>query len=220
MAGKTMLHLQCHFGLDSLSWARLGARVTGVDFSPRAIELARSLNDELGLDAAFIQANVYDLPAALDQQFDVIFASYGVCIWLPDLERWARVIAYHLRPGGVFYLADGHPFTGVLEVGPAQGITLGESPYFGGGMLQWYEEEGSYADPSAPVVTASYEWVHSLGEVVSALASAGLVLRWLHEHPVSAWQRYPSMTQGPDGWWRLPPPYDVLPLTFSLMATR
>ena len=220
VAGKTMLHLQCHFGLDSLSWARLGAKVTGVDFSPKAIELARSLNGELGLDATFIQTNVYDLPDILNRKFDIVFASYGVCIWLPDLERWAQVVAHHLLPGGIFYLADGHPLTGVLEVDPVQGIKLEGSSYFGSATPQRYDEEGDYADPSAQVVTPSYEWVHSLGEVVSALASAGLTLRWLHEHPVCGWQRYPSMTQGSDGWWRLPPPYDVLPLTFSLMATR
>lgn len=220
VAGKTILHLQCHFGLDSLSWARLGARVTGVDFSPKAIEQARSLNAELGLDAAFVQANVYDLPKALDRKFDIVFASYGVCIWLPDLERWARVIAQHLQAGGTFYLADGHPFTNVLEIDPIQGVKLDGSSYFGSSTPQRYEEKGSYADPNAPVVTVSYEWVHPLGEMVSALAAAGLVVRWLHEHPVCAWQRYSSMTQGPDGWWRLPAPYDKLPLTFSLMATR
>ena len=220
VAGKTLLHLQYHFGLDSLSWARLGAKVTGVDFSPKAIELARSLNDELGLDVTFIQANVYDLPDVLDRKFDIIFASYGVCVWLPDLERWARVIAHHLRPGGTFYLAHGHPFAGVLEVDPLLGIKLEGSSYFGSSVPQRYEEAGSYADRSASVVTTNFEWAHSLGEVVSALASAGLVVRWLHEHAACAWQQYPSMTQGPDGWWRLPPPYDVLPLTFSLMATR
>ena len=220
VTGKSMLHLQCHFGLDTLSWARLGAKVTGVDFSPNAIELARALSQELGLDATFIQSNVYSLPSVLDQKFDIVFASYGILVWLPDMVRWAQTVARYLRPGGIFYLADGHPITSVLEVDPVQGIGLEGSSYFGSDTPHRYEEEGSYADRSAPVAATTYEWTHSLGEVVSALTSTGLTLNWLHEHPVCAWQRYPSMTQGPDGWWRLPPPYDVLPLTFSLMATR
>jgi SAM-dependent methyltransferase len=109
VTGKSLLHLQCHFGIDTLSWARLGARVTGADFSDRAIELARSLATELALDATFVRADLYDLPAVLDGQFDVVYTSHGVLGWLPDLERWAGVVAHFLRPGGVFYLTEIHP---------------------------------------------------------------------------------------------------------------
>ena len=112
VSGKTLLHLQCHFGLDTMSWARLGAKPTGVDFSDAAIDLARSLNDELGLGVRFIHSNIYDLPGVLDEQFDIVFTSYGVLCWLPDLDDWARVASNHLKPGGVFYIAEFHPLMG------------------------------------------------------------------------------------------------------------
>ena len=107
--GRSLLHLQCHFGLDTLSWARLGARVTGVDLSDDAIATARRLNAELGLDARFIRANVFDLPEVLDEEFDVVYTAMGVLVWLPDLTAWARVVARHLKPGGLFYLLETHP---------------------------------------------------------------------------------------------------------------
>jgi SAM-dependent methyltransferase len=109
VGGKSLLHLQCHFGIDTLSWARLGARVTGADFSHRAIELARSIAAELDLDATFVRSDLYDLPSVLDGQFDVVYTSRGVLGWLPDLERWAAVVAHFLRPGGVFYITEIHP---------------------------------------------------------------------------------------------------------------
>ena len=110
--GTTLLHLQCHFGLDTLSWARRGARVTGVDFSDKAIALADRLAREVGLDEAcrFVQSDLYDLPAHLDERFDVVFTSWGVLMWLPDLTAWGRLIARYLRPGGIFYIVDFHPF--------------------------------------------------------------------------------------------------------------
>ena len=112
--GKSLLHLQCHFGMDTMSWARLGARTTGVDFSEEAISRARSLSEELDIDAKFVVSNVYDLPDVLDGRFDVVFTSYGVLTWLPDLDRWAEVVAHFLEPGGFFYIVDGHPFGSVF----------------------------------------------------------------------------------------------------------
>ena len=115
VSGKTLLHLQCHFGLDTMSWARLGAKATGVDFSDDAITLASALNEELELGARFIRSNVYDLPNALDEQFDVVFTSYGVLNWLPDIAGWAEVVSNHLKPAGVFYIVEFHPFAAVFE---------------------------------------------------------------------------------------------------------
>ena len=109
VAGKDVLHLQCHFGLDTLSFARLGARVTGADFSAPAIAQARALAEELGLDARFVQSNLYDLPSTLQGDFDVVYTSRGVIGWLPDLDRWAEVAAHFVRPGGIFYITEGHP---------------------------------------------------------------------------------------------------------------
>ena len=105
--GKSLLHLQCHFGMDTLSWARLGANVTGADFSDEAIDLARSLSGELGIEAEFVLSNVYSLPDVLEAQYDIVFTSYGVLVWLPDLKPWAEVVAHFLRPGGFFYIVDG-----------------------------------------------------------------------------------------------------------------
>ncbi|MCZ7544594.1 MAG: class I SAM-dependent methyltransferase [Anaerolineae bacterium] len=117
VTGKRLLHLQCHFGMDTLSWARLGAEVTGVDFSEKAIALARALSAELSIPARFVCANIYDLPAALDGAFDIVFTSGGVLYWLPDLVRWAEIVAHYLRPGGTFFLADSHPLRHGLRGG-------------------------------------------------------------------------------------------------------
>ena len=162
VSGKTLLHVQCHFGLDTMSWSRLGARATGVDFSDAAIDLARSLNDELGLDARFICANVYDLPKVLHEQFDVVFASYGVLIWLPDLAEWARVVSNHLKPGGVFYVVEFHPLFGLFEP-QESGDWRPRYRYFHG-QLYFDDVEPSYAGgpPSRlPCTSGSTPWATS-----------------------------------------------------------
>jgi SAM-dependent methyltransferase len=219
--GKTMLHLQCHFGKDSLSWARRGAQVTGMDFSPRAIELARALSAELNLPARVVCCNLYDLPQYLDpgrEQFDVVYTSYGVLTWLPDLRRWAQVAASYVRPGGFFYIAEFHPLANILgetEVPPRV-----EYPYFNDQVVEW-PVQGSYADPTAKVkAQVSYEWNYPLGEVVTDLVEAGLQLEFLHEWDFCSYQHLPFLVQGADGWWRMPPGSPRLPLTFSLRARR
>lgn len=218
--GKTLLHLQCHFGLDTLSWARLGARVTGVDFSARAIALAGELRDEAGLDAAFLRADVYDLPESLEGDFDVVFTSYGVLCWLPDLPRWAAVVARFVRPGGFFYMVEEHPFASVFANDPdTTGLEVAY-PYFPSEEPLRFEEAGSYADPEADVGEPSYEWPHSLGEVVTALLQAGLRLEYLHEFPFDSWRRFPFMRQDEAGRWWLQGVKEDLPLTFSLRARK
>lgn len=221
VAGKSLLHLQCHFGLDTMSWARLGARVTGVDFSEEAIALARSLSDELGIEADFICSNVYDLPRVLSGQFDLVFTSYGVLCWLPDLTRWGEVIAHFLAPGGTFYIAEIHPFASVFndEV-DATGLEV-LYPYFHDDEPMVFEVEGSYADPDAEVMQEiTYEWSHSLGEIVNALISAGLRIEFLHEFPYACFKMYSFLEEDEDGWWRLEEREGVIPMTFSLKATR
>jgi SAM-dependent methyltransferase len=220
VAGKSLLHLQCHFGLDTLSWARLGAAVTGIDFSSRAISAARALAEELGLPARFVRADVYRLPALLRGQFDIVFTSYGVLFWLPDLRRWAEVIAHFLKPGGVFYIVEFHPFAnvfateGVAELQPAY-------PYFQGPTPLRFETHGSYADPTAAYRSVEYGWDHRLGDIVTALIAAGLHLDFLHEFPHCGYRRFSFLEQGADGRWRLPGHLaGMLPLLFSLKATR
>ena len=220
VAGKSLLHLQCHFGLDTLSWARLGATATGVDFSGRAIATARALAAELALPDRFLQSDIYGLPSVLQGQFDIAFTSYGVLFWLSDLRRWAEVIAHFLKPGGVFYIVEFHPFAnvfaaaGVADLQPAY-------PYFPGPGPLRFETRGSYAEPAADYRGVEYGWDHPLGEIVSAVLAAGMRLEFLHEFPDCGYQRFSFLEQGADGRWRLPDRLaGMLPLLFSLKATR
>jgi ubiquinone/menaquinone biosynthesis C-methylase UbiE len=174
-----MLHLQCHFGLDTLSWARRDAQVTGVDFSGDAISLARSLSEELGIEAEFICSNICDLPEALDRQFDIVFTSYGVVCWLSDINRWAEIIRRYLKPGGIFYMVEFHPFIVMLD----DSGDYEKNPYFYSKEPIKYEIKGSYAAPDADFTHTGYEWMHSLGDIVTALISAGLNIEFLHEFP-------------------------------------
>ena len=217
VSGKTLLHLQCHFGMDTMSWSRLGARATGVDLSDAAIELARSLCREVNLDTRFICSNVYDLPGVLDEQFDVVFTSYGVLCWLPDLDKWASVVASHLKTGGVFYIVDGHPAMNVFEESDAGELRV-TYPYFHTEFL-WEGGEPSYAG-SGIIESPVYEWHHSLGEIVTALIDAGLRIEFLHEFAFSTYRAYPMMTKGDDGYWRFPESNDSLPQLFSIRATK
>ena len=217
VAGKTLLHLQCHFGLDTMSWARLGAKATGVDFSDAAIDLARSLRDDLKLDTRFIHSNIYDLPDALNERFDIVFTSYGVLCWLPDLDGWAAVVARYLKSGGVFYIIDGHPAMNVFEESEA-GELRPTYPYFHKEFL-WEGGEASYAG-SEIIESPVYEWHHSLGEIVTALIGAGLRIEYLHEFAFSTYRAYPMMEKGSDGLWRFPERNDSFPQLFSIRATK
>ncbi len=214
--GKTLLHLQCHFGQDTLNWARLGAQVTGVDFSPEGIKLARELSAELGIPARFICCDLYDLPGQLDEQFDVVFTSYGVLTWLSDKRRWAQIAARYVKPGGMFYIAEIHPF-GLVFDEAAEPLRIAY-PYFDAGVMA-FPVQGSYADPTAKTrATTSYEWAYPLGEVVTCLIEAGLTIEFLHEFPFIGYRMFPAMVQGEDGNWRLPGV--SLPLLFSIRARK
>jgi SAM-dependent methyltransferase len=221
VSGKTMLHLQCHFGLDTLSWARAGARVTGVDFSPAGIAAARTLAAEAGIEARFIECDLYSLPEKLDERFDIVFTSYGTYFWLPDLARWAAVIAHFLRPGGFFYIVDFHPFMAIFDDEAGTSELSVRFPYFPTGEPLRFDDDGSYADRTAHVENrTTFSWPHSIGEIVTSLAEAGLHIECLHEfrHTVEQW--FPFMDQGDDGLWRLQEHGESLPLLFSIKATK
>jgi SAM-dependent methyltransferase len=221
VAGKSLLHLQCHFGLDTLSWARRGARVTGVDFSPAAVEQARALAAETGLSAEFVCSRVQDLPEVYSGSYDIVFTSYGVLCWLPDLRPWARTIVHFLRPGGVFYMAEDHPFADVFSDRPGTQGPQVAYPYFPPAGPLSENSPGSYADRTAAVEnTQHYFWVHTLGEILTALLHVGLRLEFVHEFPYCAYARFPGMIPGADGWYHPPPLYDSLPLLFSVKAHR
>jgi SAM-dependent methyltransferase len=213
--GATLVHPQCHFGLDTLSWARLGARVTGLDFSGPAVEAARDVAARAGLDADFVQANVYDAPAALDgRRYDVVYTGLGALNWLPDIDRWAATMVALLEPGGRFYLAEFHPITDVFA---DEDLTIARS-YFNSEPLVW-DEPGTYADLTAQTEhNRSIEWQHGVGDVVSALIAAGLRIELLHEHDHTLFPRWPFLVR--DGAiWRTPDEMPSLPLMYSVRAT-
>jgi SAM-dependent methyltransferase len=222
VTGLRLLHLQCHFGLDALSWARLGAIVTGVDFSARAIELARSLATEIGIDARFIESDIYGLPNVLDDSFDLVYTSNGVLGWLPDIRAWANVVSRFVRPGGRFYVLEAHPVVMALVddgVGPGE-LRLGY-PYWEHPNPIQVPTNGSYADRAASVETPNeFAWSHSLGEIVSALAEAGLRIDRLIEYPFLNWE-LPFLVPDGSGRYVLPPDSGgELPLMFSILASR
>jgi ubiquinone/menaquinone biosynthesis C-methylase UbiE len=216
--GKSLLHLQCHFGMDTLSWSRLGAQVTGADFSGEAIKLARSLSKETGINADFIESDIYKLPQVLDKQFDIVFTSYGVLTWLPDLTKWANVISHFLKPGGFFYIAEFHPFASVFDNSQgAQKLNV-TVPYFHNPEPIDWAPVGDYADPSFVPQHGSSEWMHPIGEIVDSLIGAGLKIEFLHEFPYVCYKSMPFMYQANDHEWRLKG--NPIPLTFSLKATK
>lgn len=182
VAGQSICHLQCHIGLDSLSLASRGATVTGLDFSGESVRIARDLSTRSGIAASFVQADVLDAAEVLGTTFDVVFTTRGVVMWLSDLDRWAHNCVRLLRPGGVFYLLDIHPLAMVLYPNET-GFALASS-YFGGAQPTITSADASYAVSNVGLVNQeTHEWVHPVGDVVSALAGAGLVIDFLHEHP-------------------------------------
>jgi SAM-dependent methyltransferase len=224
VADRDLLHLQCHFGLDTLSWARRGAHVTGLDFSEPAIEAARALAKDEGIAAQFVCANVYDAVVALEgRSYDVVYTGIGALCWLPDIDRWAATAAALVRPGGFLYLLEHHPFAGVLGTGDQFTDVVLKYAYdtAANRPMRW-EGPGSYAVPDvATVHNVVYEWNHSLGAIVSSLIGHGLVLEFLHEHPFMLWKRWPFLIESEEGIWRLPAEYEArLPLMFTLRATR
>jgi SAM-dependent methyltransferase len=214
VSGRSLVHLQCHFGLDTLSWARLGARVTGLDFSKPAIEAARSLAADAELDAEFVLASVYDASMALDgRRFDVVYTGLGALNWLPDLDGWADVIAQLVAPGGCLYLSEFHP---IADVFADEDLTI-EHDYFQSEPFN-FDDPGTYADLEAHTEhNRTEEWQHTLGDVVSAVIEAGLTLEFLHEHDYTLFPRWPFLEKDGDSY-RMPAGRPRLPLMYSLRA--
>jgi SAM-dependent methyltransferase len=176
VTGKSLLHLQCHFGLDTLGWARRGAVATGVDFSSESIALARSLSEELNIPAQFVCSAIETLPDLLTGQFDIVYTSYGVLHWLQDLRRWGQVIAHFLKPGGIFYIVEDHPMMRVFDI-VGEGVQP-NSQYFFTDKPEQIESRGSYAAPGDQAYSF-YIWNHGLSEIINALLEAGLRLFFL-----------------------------------------
>ena len=227
VTGRSLLHVQCHFGLDTLSWARLGAaRVTGVDFSEPAIAFARELAAEVGLAdrSRFVVSDVYALPGPLEgETFDVVYTGRGALGWLPDLEPWAEAVAGLVKPGGIFYIHEGHPVLWALE-DEADDLVPGEVrvayDYWGGETLT-FPVQGSYADPDADVdADVEHGWNHSLGEIVTVLARSGLRIELLDEKRQLGWP-VPFLVPDGEGHHVWPPGMGgSLPLMYSLRARK
>lgn len=217
VAGRRLVHLQCHFGLDTLSWARRGARATGLDFSGAAVATARDVAHRAGLAADFVAADVYDAPEALGgRTFDVVYTGLGALNWLPDVARWAGVVEALLAPGGFLYLAEFHPFAATFA---DDDLTV-EHGYWPGGPL-WSSGGGTYTDGEATLEhDRACEWEHGLGAVVSALLDRGLRLELLHEHDFTLFARWPFLVRADDGTYRMPDDRPSLPLMYSLRAAK
>jgi 2-polyprenyl-3-methyl-5-hydroxy-6-metoxy-1,4-benzoquinol methylase len=215
--GKSLLHLQCHFGLDTISWARLGAKVTGVDFSDTAIELAREIARRAGVDAEFVCSNVYDLPKVLDRQYDIVFTSIGVLCWLHDIEEWGRIVARYLKPGGTFLLVESHPLMGMFD-DESEELNIRYSYWHSDEPMSW-ETEGTYADEDAKITNRrSYEWQHTVSDVLNSLIKAGLRVKEIREYPYLPWRYVKKAEKGLDGGWRIPD--DPLPQMWSVEAVK
>ena len=223
-AGTSLLHLQCHFGLDTLSWARRGATVTGVDFSGEGIRTARALAREVGLTkrATFVQSDVESLPDKLSGSFDVVFTSWGALIWLGDLERWAEVVAHFLKPGGILYIAEFHPYSFLLaDDSTADSLRIGY-PYFQYGVPQRFDEDGDYAVPDATLEhTVTFEWLHGFAEILDPLLRRGLRLDFLHELPYTVPGLPFAFVEKDDrGMQRVKGHHEDFPLSFTLKMTK
>ena len=216
VSGKSLLHLQCHFGQDTISWQRMGANCTGVDISDEAINLARELNADLNLDAKFVCCNVLDTSAHISEKFDIIFTSYGTIGWLPDLRPWAQMISERLKDGGVFYIADFHPIAWMYDytVSPPE-LKYGYQQK----EVIYDEYEGTYTDDGGKkMVSKEYWWNHSLGELISSLAEAGLRIEYLKEHNLSPYDIFPGLVKNKDGLYELPD--SLYPLLFEVKAVK
>jgi len=212
---KSLLHLQCHFGLDSLSLARKGALVTGVDFSETAISEAQSLAKSMELPAEFVCANIYDLPNHLKGQYDFVFTSYGVIGWLPNLETWAEIIAHYLKPGGQFVLAEFHPVLWMFDNDFRQ---IAYSYFQDGPIME--KEKGTYADPNADIEMDSVGWNHSLDEVLGGLIAAGLRITEFQEFDFSPYNCFSNMVESAPGRFQINGMEGKLPMVFALKAEK
>lgn len=220
VAGLDLVHLQCHIGLDTLSWARLGANVTGIDFSTASTAAARDIAARAGLYATFLDSDVDHALDAGAGRFDVVYTGIGALPWLADLAGWARVVAGLLRPGGLFYVRDSHPVLNAVDHDRGDTVLVLTQPYFATGRPLHYDHGTTYGDDEVRLQHAdTYEWQHSLAEIVQALLDAGLTLTSLGEHRTIPWRALPQMAETAEGY-ILPGDSDRMPLTFSLTATK
>jgi SAM-dependent methyltransferase len=221
VAGLRGVHLQCHIGTDTVSLARLGASMTGVDFSGPAVAAARELASAAGADARFVQSDVYAAAEVLEPgSFDLVYTGIGALCWLPSVRRWAQVVAALLRPGGRLFIRDGHPMLFALDRSPDGGLVT-TYPYFEQAQAQVFDEAGTYVQSDAVFEhTVTHEWNHGLGEIVTALLDEGMTLTGLAEHDSVPWDPYPGVMTETNGEWRLTEEPSRLACSFTIQAVR
>jgi SAM-dependent methyltransferase len=220
VAGKRVLHLQCHIGRDTLCLVRRGAVATGLDFSAAALDVARRLAEETGLAATFVQGTVEEAPAKTPGPFDLVFTTWGTICWLPDLSAWASAIAAVLRPGGELYFADAHPGFLLLEEQAGRLTPTSDFQTPADGPLAFTNPTTYTGDPTIMTNQATREWIHPLSAIFGALLDAGLTLTMFREHELLPWRGLPMLVPASDGLWRLPDGHPRLPLSFSLRASK
>lgn len=213
--GKKILHLQCHFGQDSISLARLGADVTAVDFSDKAINAAKKISNELGQKVRFICCDVYELPAKLNEEFDYVFTSYGVLGWLPDMQRWAKVVSHFLKKGGKLLLVEFHPLVWMYN----DDFSEIKYNYFNTGEIV-EELEGSYADQDAPIKSEYVMWNHGLSEVFESLLNNGMEIKKFKEYNYSPYNCFLAMNKIAERKFQLIKTGDKMPLVYAVLAEK
>lgn len=219
--GCRLLHLMCHFGLDSICWAHGGAKVTAVDFSSASITAARALATDAGVDVAFHLADVLALPTECDGPFDLVVMTYGVLCWLPDLGSVVRAVEERLAPGGRFILVDAHPIVNLWpDTAAKDGYRPSDDSYFAMPEPRRCERPRSYGGGGNLPNPVSYQWRHSVADVVQSVLDAGLILRTLREEPYGFYRRYPGMERRSDGYFDPPPGMPSVPLLLALEAQR
>jgi ubiquinone/menaquinone biosynthesis C-methylase UbiE len=213
--GKSILHLQCHFGQDTISLTRLGANATGVDLSDKAIENAKQIAKQTNSKAEFICCNIYDLPKHLDKKFDLVFTSYGTIGWLPDLDRWAKIISRFLKPNGQFIFVEFHPLVWMFD----DNFEKIEYRYFNSGAIV-ETETGTYADKTAEITQAYVMWNHGLGEVVNSLLKNGLEINSLEEFDYSPYNCFNKTIEFEPNKFRISHLDNKIPMVYSIKATK
>lgn len=222
ITGLDVLHLQCHIGMDSLGLVRRGAKVTGLDFSPSAINAANELAEEVGLSATFVEGDIYDTPKLIKQKFDLVYTTWGTVTWLPDIAKWGEIVAAMLKPGGKLYMADGHPAMLLME--EEDGRLVHQYPWRTdpNSPLRFDEEITYTGAPMPQSSSVSYDWIHPLSSIIESLLSNGLALNFLHEHETVTWPYASLMVPDEEEprMYRLPAHLPQMPLSFSLSATK
>ena len=213
--GKTILHLQCHFGQDSISLSRLGAEVTGIDLSDKAIQSAKQIAKDTNSKANFICCNIYDLPNHLDKQFDIVYTSYGTIGWLPDLDKWARIVSQYVKPNGQFVFVEFHPVVWMFDDNFEK---IGYNYFNSGAIVE--SESGTYADKTAEITQENVMWNHSLSEVLNSLIKNGLEINSLDEYDYSPYNCFNKTIEFETNKYRIAHLQNKIPMVFSIVAKK